>query len=433
MIRLPDRLRGGVARVLVANVGARLGALAALALGTLLVARTGGASAVGIYALLRVLPGLVGVVLSLGLPGAVTFFSAGPHARDRRLAMTIVTMMLAGGVVGTLVWAAGVPLAGHRLFPGLSTGLLLIGGTTVLTQLMVATAKSCSQGSDDLPGANLVILNEELMFLPAYGLLWTFGADGFTAVVIGLLAADVLAFAWGWARLARRGFFRGAERPSYQLGRSVAAYGLRQQVGGVMTLLNLRLDFILLSLMAGPAVLGVYAIASKMAELLKIPGMALTYVLYPQYARDGASAAAKVRRLIPKATLLIAGAAVPLVPLTAVIIPLAYGDAFRGAVVPAQIIVVGLVLDGVGGVITGYLYGVGRPGLNSWAMGAGLAITVVLDLALIPAHGATGAAIASAVAYLGSSVALIAFFIWLQRDGRKSTWKATTLTEADAQ
>ena len=49
---------------------------------------------------------------------------------------------------------------------------------TVLTQLAVATAKSCSQGSDDLPGANLVIVNEELLFLPAYGLLWAAGVTG---------------------------------------------------------------------------------------------------------------------------------------------------------------------------------------------------------------------------------------------------------------
>jgi O-antigen/teichoic acid export membrane protein len=427
-------LRKGGYRILIANVGARLAALGALALGTLLVARTGGAAAVGIYALLRVVPGLVGVVVSSGLPGAVTFFLAGPRADDRRLPLTVVAIALIGGIAGTVLWAAFSPLVGPHLFPGLSLGLVLLGGTTVLTQLLVATAKSCSQGSDDLPGANLVIVNEELLFLPAYGALWLLGADGYAAVVIGLLAADVGSFAWGWARLARRGFFRAATRPGYRLAREIAVYGMRQQVGGVMTLLNLRLDFILLNLLAGPAVLGVYAIASKFAELLKIPGMALTYVLYPQYAKDGlAKASTKARRLMPKAAMITGGLALPLIPLTPLIIPLAYGADFKGAIVPAQIIILGLVLDGLGGVITGYLYGVGRPGLNSWAMGVGLAVTVILDVALIPPYGATGAAIASAVAYVTSTLALIWFYFWLGRTEPVHTWTASKLSEADAQ
>jgi O-antigen/teichoic acid export membrane protein len=428
---LPARLRDGMPRLLMANVGARLGALVSLALGTLLVARTGGATAVGVYTLVRVLPGLVGVVVSSGLPGSVTFFLAGPQRDDRRAPATIVVIMLLGGLAGTALWFAGTPLLGPRLFPDLTTALVLLGGTTVFTQLIVATAKSCSQGTQDMTGANLVIVNEELMFLPAYGALLLLGTGEYAAVVIGLLAADVAAFAWGWARLARRGFFRAARRPGLDLGREIAGYGMRQQVGGVMTLLNLRLDFILLSVMAGPAVLGVYAVASKMAELLKLPGMALTYVLYPQYARMGPEAAtARARALMPKATALTAGAALPLVPLAAVLIPLLYGADFRAAVLPAQIIAIGLALDGLGGVITGYLYGVGRPGLNSWAMGVGLAVTIGLDLALIPSHGAIGAAIASAAAYLISTAALVWFYLRSTRTLPRPAW-TTTLTEAD--
>ena len=40
--------------------------------------------------------------------------------------------------------------------------------------------------------------------------------------------------------------------------------------------------------MAGPAVLGTYAVASKYAELLRLPGTALTWVFYPQLAMPAA-------------------------------------------------------------------------------------------------------------------------------------------------
>jgi O-antigen/teichoic acid export membrane protein len=407
---------GSLGGMLLANVVARVVALASVAVGTLLVARAAGAAGVGIYALLRVLPGLMGVVLSCGLPGAVAYFLAGPARDDRSLPLTLAALTVGGGVAGSLVWIAIMPLVGDRLFPGVGPLVTAAAGVTVLTQLIVATTKSCAQGSGDMRGANMVIVNEELMFLPAYGVLWLAGRTTDAGLVASLLAADVLTFAWSLARLHRRRFFQGAQRPAPALARRVAAYGLRAQIGGIMTLLNLRLDFILLSVLAGPAVLGVYAIASKFAELMKVPGMALTYVLYPRYSRAGpARAGADARRLLPRVGIPIALAVAPLWAAAGCLIPALYGSAFDDAVTPARIILVGLVLEGVAGVVTAYLYGIGRPGLNSWAMGAGLAITVVLDVVLIPPFGSTGAAIASASAYLGSTLALVGCFAVLER------------------
>src|SRR5581483_9841374 len=158
----------------------------------------------------------------------------------------------------------------------------------------------------------------------------------------------------------------------------------------------------------------------KFAELLKIPGLALSYVLYPAYARvDPPEAAHRARALMRKAGPLIGAAMVPLWLTAGFFIPAIYGRAFVPAVTPARIIVIGLALEGVAGVVTAFLYGVGRPGLNSWGVGVGLALTVVLDLALIPPFGATGAACASAVAYLGSTVALV----WLFRRVAEPTGK----------
>jgi O-antigen/teichoic acid export membrane protein len=407
---------GSLSGLLLANVAARVAALASVAAGTLLVARTAGAAGVGIYALLRVLPGLTGVVISCGLPGAVAYFLAGPSRGDRRLPATIAALTLAGGVAGSLIWIALMPLTGDRLFPGVSPVVTAAAGLTVLSQLIVATTKSCAQGSGDLRGANLVIVNEELMFLPVYGALWLAGRTGDAGLVASLLAADILTFAWSLARLRRRRFFAGAETPSPTLARRIAAYGLRAQIGGIMTLLNLRLDFIILSVLAGPAVLGVYAIASKFAELVKVPGMALTYVLYPRYSQAGpARAGADARRLLPRVGVPIAVAVAPLWVAAGWLIPALYGSRFDHAVTPARIILVGLVLEGVAGVITAYLYGIGRPGLNSSAMGAGLAVTVLLDVLLIPSFGSTGAAVASASSYLVSTLALVGCFAVLER------------------
>jgi O-antigen/teichoic acid export membrane protein len=415
MRSLSLRGAGGLA----SNVVARLGALFSLALATLLVARLGGPAAVGVYALLRVLPSLAGVVLSAGLPGAVTYFLAGAGRTDPRLPSTILAMALVGGGVGAALWALGSPVLARVFFPGLTVGSVAWAGLTVPTQLQVATVKSFCQGSNDMRGANWVILLEEFTFLPAYVAILIVGLRGNVAIIAGLLLADVATFAWTWARIVGRGGFRDAGSPSWPLARTIASYGTRAQVGGVLSLLNLRLDFAILDAIAGPAVLGIYAIASKFAELLKILPMSLTYVLYPKYSGETRSvAAAHARSLLPKAGILVAAAAVPLWIASTYLLPLIYGERFRPAIEPAHILLIGLAAEGVAGVITAFLYGIGRPGLNSYAMGAGVLVTVVLDVFLIPRFGATGAAAASSAAYLTSTAALVAFFFRLARSDR---------------
>jgi len=410
------RLRSGSYGTILGNVAARFGALVSLSVATFLVARSGGPAAVGVYVLLRVLPSLVGVTASCGLPGATAYFLAGPDRGNRRLPLTLVAMALAGGVAGGALWAAASPLLSDYLFGDLSTTLVLVASFLVLTRVLVATAKSCSQGSDDLRGANRVIVTEELMFLPVYGVLWAAGARGFGMLVAALLISDILTASLAWGRLGRRGFFRGAERPSRALARRIAGYGTRAQIGGFVTLLNLRLDFILISVLTGPTVLGIYAIASKYAELVKVFTQSVTYVLYPRFAAEPAAKAIQgARAMLPTAGLMTAGVVAPLWFAAPFVIPLIYGHAFQSAITPAEIILLGLVLDGVAAVITALLYGLGRPGLNSIAMGIGLAATIVLDVVLIPPYGAVGAATASAIAYLTTTAGLIWFFRRIRR------------------
>jgi len=132
---------------------------------------------------------------------------------------------------------------------------------------------------------------------------------------------------------------------------------------------------------------------------------------------------------MPKATLLTSGAVAPLWIAASFVIPAVYGSQFKPAIVPAQIILLGLALDGLGGVITGFLYGIGRPGLNSCAMAVGLAVTVILDVVLIPRYGAPGAAVASAVAYLTATLTLVSFFWWINRSTPAAREEAAVLDD----
>jgi len=278
----------------------------------------------------------------------------------------------------------------------------------VATQLFTVWGKACCQGAADMRGANLVIVAEEFMFLPAYGFALLAGLRGIDAVVTGLVLGGLGATVVSLGRLAVTGFFRQWGRPSLELARSVAFFGARGQLGDLLWLVNLRLDFLILGVLAGPAVLGLYAVASKCAELMRLPAIAVNYVLYPRFARsERAVADAQARRLLWRACAMTVAAAPVMAVGAAIGLPLLYGQEFRGAVLPACLLLIGLAFEGATAVSSGYLRGIGRPGVNSAGMAAGVAVTVVLDVLLIPRHGAAGAAVASSAAYLTTTSVLV--------------------------
>ena len=82
-----------------------------------------------------------------------------------------------------------------------------------------------------------------------------------------------------------------------------------------------------------------------------------------------------------------------------VLLPLAYGAPFRGAVLLVLVLLPGVVLLGPTRVINSYFSGRGRPTESLIAECVGLAATVALDILLIPRYGALGAAAASCAAY----------------------------------
>jgi O-antigen/teichoic acid export membrane protein len=371
---------------------------------------------VGALALLRVLPPLAGFLGTGGLPLASPYFLAGKHTSDRNLRPTLVALTAAGSLLGALGWLAITPLIAHPLLPEMGIGLVAFAAVLVLSQMGVSSFKAFCQGDKDLPGSNLIILLEEATFLPFFGLLWAAGLSNGLLIVLSLLGSRLCTAAFGGVRLWRRGFFSNRGHVDFALARTIWRFAIRGQVGNVMLLVNLRLDFAVVDVVAGPAALGIYAVASKYAELLRQPSDAVLWVAYPHFARgSGEAPVAAARATMRRAGLFVAAAAIPLALLSIFVIPLMNGPAFAGAVLPACILLVGLAGEGVAAVAIAYLYGHGMPGLASTGVGIGVVVTVILDVLLIPRMGVVGAAIASTAAYLTSTVACVSFFAMQSR------------------
>lgn len=426
MRRLADRLNRLVPAALTANVAARIVALASLTLATILVAHAGGPKLLGELTLLRVLPGLVGVLVGCGLPSAAPFFLAGHPKDGPRLKTTIVVLTLVGSLAASGCWLALTPVLHRVFFHPWHDGVVLAAAVPVFSQLWVATGKAFLQGENDMRGANWAIAFEEAAFLPVYVALLPV-LHGTGLLMTALVGADVLVVAGIAVRLFRKRYLGHWGKPDWRLGLRICQYGVRGQVGGMLSLVNLRLDVVILGALVGPGTLGVYAVASKYAELLRLPGLAITYVLYPRLAgRDPQESSRAVASLLPRSFFLTVLAAIPLVAAVP-LLPIIYGHAFTGAVIPAYILLFGLIGEGVAGLVSAYLYGVGRPGANSLALSVSVVVTIVLDILLIPHHHAVGAAIASAAAYLTSSGALLCCYYAVRKVKHPAKHRATAV------
>ena len=86
------------------------------------------------------------------------------------------------------------------------------------------------------------------------------------------------------------------------------------------------------------------------------------------------------------------------------VLTLIYGEAFIPAVLPLQILVVGTVVYGVVRTIGGSATAMGRPDLGLKIVGISATTNIVLNVLLIPIYGISGAATATTVSLLVSSL-----------------------------
>ena len=178
-------------------------------------------------------------------------------------------------------------------------------------------------------------------------------------------------------------------------------YGARVEVGAVFQLMNARLDVIILQFFRPLSQVGYYVIAQIIAELVIVLSRAFQTSLLPLISRfEGQERQAlTTTAAIRHHGILTFGAILFNAVFGTLVILFGYGPSFRGALVPMLILLPGMWFLGTGMVVAGDLRGRGRPALSSALGGLAVAVTVGLDLLLIPNHGAVGAAFASLAAY----------------------------------
>jgi len=333
---------------------------------------------------------------------------AGSHPELRPgLATNSLLFALSLGLVAAAV-VAGLTAAFPRVGGEADRGLLVFALACVPTVLVKLYLGLLVQADYGFAVTNAAWLAGPLTTALANGVLTALGAITVTAAIAAWAVGQALGAGLLCAYVARHA---GFGRPDPGLARRSLTFGLKAHVGRLMQVGNYRADQWLLGAISGSRELGLYSIAVAWAELLTyVPGV-LVLVQRPDLVRARAREAGRRAARVCRVAFVVSGAAAALLvsaaPLLCVTV---FGERFRGSIDDLRVLALGAFGIVALELLTNVLTAQRRPILGSAAFGVAFVLTIALDLALIPAYGGLGAAIATAVAYTGGGIAAALIF-----------------------
>lgn len=354
-----------------------------------LLARALGATGRGHLAAIIVPVTMLGWLAGLGLGSWVTVETA----RGRALGAVLGTAGLLSTGLAIVGGLAAIPVA-IALSGGNDTVLLfmIVGIATlplsIYIQLIGSAAIGCSRWkmqarSRTIPAVTGSVLTV-LLFVTDRLTLSTAAA---VFVVSGMLSAAPLIALLREARPLS--FERG-------LARQAIGFGARAWATSLGALTNARLDQLLMIPLVPTRQLGLYAVAVTYATLPTVVSSALMVVIGPRVALGDHALVGRSLR-ITIALMTVAGGGLAL--LAPIVLPLAFGSEFAGAVPMALILIAaGVPLAGTV-VLTSAMTSLGRPGTPAVGQIMGGVLTLVGLLVLLPVLQAVGAALVSLIAY----------------------------------
>lgn len=377
-------------------------------LNVLLVARVLGPTGRGEVTFLMTVAGITSYVFNLSVQEANANLSGLKKSRIPSLGTNSLMMALVLGATAALVAVLALAYAPYlaREVGTLELTLALLSIPSVMLQTYLVYL---ARGSYEFTIANVALLSAPVVALTANVALAVTGTLSVTTALGAWSAGNAIsAVLLTVDHLRRVGF----GRPDSTLARETVVFGAKSHIGGVMATGSYRMDQWILGAVAGPRELGLYSVAVAWFEGLFILPMAIASVARPDLVRaahaDVGARAAELFRITITLTVFFALVLVVAAPLLCGGI---FGPEFDEATQLLRLLAAGSLGISAAKLIGIALIAQRRPLLESVSMGAGFLTAILLYIVLIPPLGATGAAIASTVAYTVAGLTAAVFLV----------------------
>lgn len=380
----------------------------------IIIARYLGPSGKGVLALMMSFLAIVIMIGMVGLDEANVYFISSKKTSHRKIFTHALYQTIVLSFLSLVIFIIIKNWVLHNVLKGITQRYFYILLVLIPFYFFNQHTRTILLGHRSIYSFNLYVIAQflilfmiQLIFIPIYGL---------SGGVLSIIVATFILSISGIILLLRYG------APSFKIDLSALkksyGYGIRSQLGLVSSFLNRRLDIFIVNYFLNPYQVGLYAIAVATAELPWYFSAAAATVLFPWIADKSRDDAAKFTAYVLRNIIFITVIAIVFLILVGrLIITMLFGEAFQGSAVLMYILLPGILGLCVTKILGGHFQGSGRPELGTIMVVFSLIETIILDMVLIPKMGASGAAVASSIAYMTSAaIGLILFTkIWKVR------------------
>lgn len=387
---------------------------------SILLARLLGPDRFGLYALVTTVVSFTLIFARLGVGGTVRRYMAELDGSDqRRLGAVLAGWGLRVAISSVLVGAVALALVAGPLSSFFHRqelrGYLLIGAVGLLPMAANSVLRNVQRGLQHWRTLLWLNLATSPLWVAACAVALSRGA-GIAGVLVAGIAIEIICVGVLVIRTQRD---VGLPRPRTPLPADLRSRLVRYNLGlALLVVMNVivwqRSELLFLGRFSGPQQVAFYAVPFGLTERMTdlVPG-AILGVLLPtlSYAR-GAADPARFGEILSDAARYLSILALPIclfgIPLAGAVIGLLYGPAYEPAVPVLRILLAASIFGVLGQAASVALLGLEA---QSWLLKTGLAavaLSLTLDLLLIPRWGAVGAAIANGVTQASWTVAVTA-------------------------
>ena len=346
---------------------------------------------------------LILAVATLGLPDAATFYLAKDprHTRRAVLSASLATVVLGLVCLVVVAWAAPSIAAGDD---GLAR-LIVLAAALTIPSLVVNVARGAATGRQfwGLIAAERV-LGTAVRILALLVLWWL---DRLT-VFSGVLALTMTPLVGAMVYLVLLRKPPDVEPPELHHRATLGAlmsFGSRVWLGSVASMLLSRSDQLLMVPLSSTYDLGLYSVATTIADVPIIVTLAIGGALFG--VNSHVSDPVQVARTSRLATLLSIVICVGIGATAPFWVAPLFGAGFEPAIVPLWLLLVGATVCVPSFMASAGLSAAGRPGLRSLGLLLAFAVNLTALLALVPSLGVVGACLTSILSNLVLSTFMV--------------------------
>jgi O-antigen/teichoic acid export membrane protein len=389
----------------------------------IVVARALGPDGNGDYTMVTYVPLMLMTFLNLGINSSTVYFvSRKKMSINEAYSMNIIAA-IALSIISIIIGAIILYFfSGAKIFNKIDPNLLYISLLSLPGIFLMTFLQTILQGMQHFKSYNTALVVQQMATLLSLILLLFIFPLGLMGTLLSFIigyVCSVIYMVYFLIRYSEATF--SFSYFSWGSMKEVLSYGIKAHVSNIMTFLNYRLGTFLLAYFLTNYAVGVYTVAVNVGERLSIFSQSISQVLLPRIAssneeEDRNKITSMVSRFI---MILVVVLAIIVFIFADWICHLLFGYKYPESPELLRWLLPGVTVLAVEKILSNDLAGRGKPELNMYVSFFNVAITLILNLILIPTIGVAGAAISSSITYIASFI----IKCWIYKKETKMNFK----------